>query len=68
MNDTTIPTATDLLDALAAVREAVGIPHSATVGYQEGRDAILVERAGHAAAMLDGIFERLGDGRDPVIT
>ena len=38
------------------------------MGDQEVRDAILVERAGHAAAMLDGIFERLGDGRDPMIT
>jgi hypothetical protein len=37
MNDTTIPTAAGLLDALAAVREAAGIPHSATVGDQEFR-------------------------------
>ena len=50
----------DLLDALRAVREALGIPHAATVGDQEVRDAILVERAGHAVAMLDGIL-----GKDP---
>jgi hypothetical protein len=59
--------ADDLLDALAAVREAIGIPHSATVGDQEVRNAILVERAGHATAMLDGIFECIGDGLDPMI-
>jgi hypothetical protein len=45
-----------LLDALRAVHEAIGIPHSATVRDQEVRDAILVERVGHAVAMLDGIL------------
>ncbi|MGH3193113.1 MAG: hypothetical protein ACRDOL_38860 [Streptosporangiaceae bacterium] len=48
--------ADDLLDVLRAVREAIGIPHGATVGDQEVRDAILVERAGHAAVMLAGIL------------
>jgi hypothetical protein len=61
------PAPGELLDALAAVREALGIPHAATVGDQETRDAILVERAGHATAMLDGLFERLGGGLDPMI-
>ncbi len=61
------PDQAQLLDALTAVREALDIPHAATVGDQETRDAILVERVGHAAAMLDGLFGRLGDGRDPMI-
>ncbi len=66
MNDTT-PDARELLGALAAVREALDIPHSATVGDQEIRDAILVERVGHASVMLSGIFERIGDGCDPMV-
>jgi hypothetical protein len=54
------PTREQLLDALKAVREAIGIPHGATVGDQETRDKILLERAGHATVFLDDIFERLG--------
>jgi hypothetical protein len=38
----------ELLDALAAVHEALDIPNGATVADQETRDAILVERTGHA--------------------
>ena len=66
--DNTAPDPAQLVDALRAVRAALAIPHAATVGDQETRDAILVERVGHAAAMLDGVFERLGDGRDPMIS
>jgi hypothetical protein len=51
-----------LLDALAALREALDIPNAATVGDQETRDAILVERAGHAVVMLAGILG--GDDSD----
>lgn len=40
------------LDALRAVLEALDIPNAATVGGQELRDAILVERAEHAKLML----------------
>jgi hypothetical protein len=56
MNDTTTSAAAELLDALAVVREALAIPHGATVADQQRRDAILVERAGHAAVMLAGIL------------
>jgi hypothetical protein len=56
-----------LLDALMAVRDALGIPNAGTMGGQEIRDAILVERAGHAVVMLGSIFERIEDGRDPDI-
>jgi hypothetical protein len=59
-DDTTTPGARELLDALTAVREALDIPHAATTGGQKARDAILVERAGHALVMLDGIL-----GGDP---
>jgi hypothetical protein len=43
-------------DALAAVLEALDITNGATVGDQAVRDRILVERAGHARAMLEGIL------------
>lgn len=48
--------------ALEAVLEALDIPHGATMGDQETRDAILVERAGHAVATLSGI---LGEDAHP---
>lgn len=60
MDDTT-PDAGRLLDALAAVREALDIPHAATVGDDETRAKILDERLGHTVAMLVGILDR-----DPV--
>ena len=53
-----------LLDALTAVRDALDIPNAATVGDQETRDLILIERAGHAVVMLNGI---LGGGSHPDI-
>jgi len=56
-----------LLDALAAVREAVGIHHGVTVADQGSQERDLVERGGNAAAMLDGIVKRLGGGRQLVI-
>ena len=46
------------LTALAAIAEALDIPHGATAGDQETRDRILLERAGHAVVMLRSI---LGD-------
>ena len=55
MNDPAIPARPER-DALAAVLEALDIPHAATVGERRTRDAILVERAGHARAMLVGIL------------
>ena len=36
--------------------EALDIPHAATVGDEERRTAILVERAGHAVVMLRAIL------------
>lgn len=50
--------AAQLLDALRAVREALDIPHAATVGDDETRAKILDERTGHAVAMLQGILGR----------
>ena len=43
-------------DPLDAIREALGIPNRATVGDQEIRDRILVDRARHPAAMLPRIL------------
>lgn len=59
----TIPDARELLDALAAVRDAIGIPHAATVGDDEVRAKVLDERLRHAVVFLNGIFERIDDGR-----
>jgi hypothetical protein len=47
-------------DALEAVRGALDIPYGATVGDEETRTAILLERVGHTAVMLNGIL-----GGDP---
>ena len=52
----TAPCAAERLDALAACLEALDIAHGATIGDQATRDAILIERAGHAVAMLQGIL------------
>ncbi len=43
-------------EALEAVLEAIDIPHAATMGDEEKRTAILVERAGHAVVMLNAIL------------
>ena len=51
------------LDALAAALEALDIPNAATVGDQRIRDAILVERAGHAKLMLTSVLGQ--DAHDP---
>jgi hypothetical protein len=58
MNDITTPDARERLDALAAVREALDIPNGATVGDQRTRDAVLIERVGHAVVMLTSILGR----------
>jgi hypothetical protein len=50
------PSRDDLLGALRAVLEAIDIPHAATVGDQEKRDAILIERTGHAMVMLRSLL------------
>jgi hypothetical protein len=43
-------------EALEAVLEALDIPHAATVGDEEKRTAILVERIGHTVVMLNSIL------------
>lgn len=58
------PTRDELLEALRALRETVGIPNGATVGDQETRNRIVLERLGHAEVFLDSIFERLDRGAD----
>lgn len=47
----------DLVDALRAVREALDIPHPATVGGGELRDRILRERVVHTVVMLRSVLE-----------
>jgi hypothetical protein len=54
---------TEARDALAAVLEALDIPHAATVGEEEKRDKILKERIGHTVVMLNSILG--GDTFDP---
>ena len=55
------PEREELLDALRAVREAIDIPHPATVGDGETYDRILKERVLHAVIMLQNIVR--DDGR-----
>jgi hypothetical protein len=55
------PPRDDLLDALRAVREAIDIPHPATVRDGETHDRILKERVLHAVVMLQNIVP--DDGR-----
>ena len=54
------PAREELLEALRAVREAIDIPHPATVGDGETYDRILKERVLHAVIMLQNIVP--GDG------
>lgn len=49
-------------DLLAAVLEALDIPHPATVGDTETHDRILVDRVMHTVIALKGVFQR---GDDP---
>jgi hypothetical protein len=49
--------ARDYRGALEAVREAIDIPHAATVGDEDKRTAILLERAGHAVVMLSSVLD-----------
>jgi len=55
------PDARELLDALTAVREALDIPHAATVGDDVTRARILDQRLGHTVVMLQGILGRDAD-------
>ena len=48
-------------DALTAVLEALDVPHAATVGDEEIRNKILIERVGHTVVMLTSIL----DGEHP---
>lgn len=54
-----------LLDALTAVREALDIPHAATVGDDETRAKILDQRLSLTVIMLRGILERPTTGAIP---
>ncbi|MFF5008027.1 hypothetical protein ACFY3G_35000 [Streptomyces phaeochromogenes] len=49
-------------DLLAAVLEALGIPHPATFGDSERHGEILTERASHAVIALKGVLDH---GDDP---
>ena len=49
--------AAEARDALEAVREALAIPHAATVGDEEIRAAIIEQRTGHAVVMLEAILD-----------
>lgn len=53
--------AADLRRLLEAVREAIAIPHPATVGDGEVHDRILSERVMHARVALDNVLDRSDD-------
>ena len=46
-----------LLDGLRAILEAIDIPHGATMGDQETRDKILLDRVGHVVVMLRSLLD-----------
>jgi hypothetical protein len=50
--------AAELRTLLDAVREAIGIPHAATVGDDETRARILADRVMHAQIALDNVLDR----------
>lgn len=50
-------TAAELRDALEAVREALGIPHAATLRDDEVRAEVLQVRVMHALLMVDAILD-----------
>jgi hypothetical protein len=53
--------AAQLLDALAAIREAISIPHPATAGDRPRHDEILNMRVMHAKVFLESIADRTWD-------
>lgn len=63
---TTEPTRDELLDALRAVREAIDIPHPATIGDGEIHDRILKERLLHAVVMLQNVVRDDGSPDDRI--
>jgi hypothetical protein len=52
--------------ALETILEALDIPNAATMGGQETRNNILVERAGHARAMLASVLDRDQSGQPDI--
>lgn len=46
----------DYRSALEAVLEALDVPHAATVGDEEIRNRILLERVGHTVVMLKSML------------
>ncbi|KUO21476.1 hypothetical protein [Streptomyces dysideae] len=62
MTDRTEPSFGELRQLLAAVLEAIAIPHPATVGDGEVHDRILLDRVLDARVALEGALHR---GDDP---
>ncbi|MFD0504983.1 hypothetical protein ACFQ0G_22875 [Streptomyces chiangmaiensis] len=62
MNDRIEPSARELSYLLAAVLEAIAIPHPATVGDSEVHDRILLDRVMDARIALEGVLQQ---GDDP---
>lgn len=60
MRDLTQPN--DVRDLLAAVLEALDIPHPATIGDGEQHARVLTDRAMHARIALENVLQR---GDDP---
>ena len=48
---------TEATAALAAVRDALDIPHAATVGDEKIRAEIIEQRTGHAVVMLEAVLD-----------
>lgn len=54
----------DVRDLLAAILEALDLPHPATIGGSEAHDQLLVTRAGHARIALRSVLDD-GGGMGP---
>ncbi|MGP4092570.1 hypothetical protein [Streptomyces sp. KR55] len=58
MNDRIAPSVDELRELLAAVLEAIAIPHPATVGDGEVHGRILLDRVMDARVALEGVLQR----------
>jgi hypothetical protein len=55
------PSSSELRALLAAVLEAIAIPHPATIGDGEAHGAVLADRVMHARIALENVLQRGDD-------
>ncbi|MFM9643581.1 hypothetical protein [Streptomyces turgidiscabies] len=62
---TNTPISEPVRDLLAAVLEAIDLPHAASVGGTEAHDLLLVRRVSHARIALRSVLDDNGVGMGP---